>query len=97
MKTNDVTGTGNVINIIFGAAFTVILLRELLKRSSDPAYTMPVEFENGIKSAVLPSRLHDAGRILRISVSKTAKFVILPASCKNALCRQNFMSLSSQG
>ena len=52
---------------------------------------MPVEFENGIKSAVFASHLHDAGRISKfcrqnfVSVSKTAKFVILPASCKHAL------------
>ena len=47
---------------------------------------MPIEFESSIKSAVLASRLHDAGRISKfcrqnfVSVSKTAKLVFLPYS-----------------
>ena len=45
-----------------------------------------LELENGIKSVVLASHLHDAGRSAKfclqniVSVSKTAKFVILPFS-----------------
>ena len=52
----------------------------------DLVYKMPVEIENGIKSAVFTTRLHDAGRIWKfcwqnfVSVGKTAKFVILSFS-----------------
>lgn len=55
-------------------------------KDHDMSYTMLVEFESGIKSAVFASCLHDAGRVDEfcpqnlVSVSKTAQLVTLPVS-----------------
>ena len=62
----------------------------------DPVYMMPVEFENGIKNAVLASRLYDAGvAVKKRKVCNSAVFKFRRHRV-NALCQQNFMPLSSQ-
>ena len=71
---------------------TLIQTEAPLSNLFQTPFTRSVEFENGIKKCLLASRLHDAGRISKffVSVSNTAKFVILPFSNSAGIVYSHF-------